>query len=243
MSRCVQTFDWYCIYISIQIHSPNGNTAPSLWAVAERGVSMEFILSVSIFLSLSVLSLSVPCLLIWMLWRIRRDEGHWVQVCVFQWRCLGRICRVAGVPVYLLADKRASVILYDCALLPHRWSWSVPLCLCPPCWLLSLCLFVSIATGGSHHGVLCGSSGAGGSRRDVLQQLFPLPALPPGRGPGHCSQPVGAKRAPGLREAYGPTGPLIDTPTLTVNSLSGLGERGRTSQSGMEGEGGSVDEN
>lgn len=54
---------------------------------------------------------------------------------------------------------------------------------------------------------------------------------------------MGAKRAPSLREAYGPTGPLIDTPTLTVNSQSGLVERGGTSQSGMEGEGESGDEN
>ena len=79
-----------------------------------------------------------------------------------------------------------------------------------PADLQSLSVCFSVATRGGHHGVLCRGSGAGGLGRHVLQQLLPLPAVQPVRGPEQRRQPVGAERAPGGRRVSRHTGPLMD---------------------------------
>lgn len=55
-------------------------------------------------------------------------------------------------------------------------------------------VFVSTATGSGHYGLLRRGSGAGGNRRDVLQQLLPLLALSTGPGHHSCPKPVGTQR-------------------------------------------------
>lgn len=67
-------------------------------------------------------------------------------------------------------------------------------------------VFVSTATGSGHYGLLRRGSGAGGNRRDVLQQLLPLLAL--STGPGHHSRPkpVGTQREAHPGEIHTPSG-------------------------------------
>ena len=85
--------------------------------------------------------------------------------------------------------------------LPRQMSaplagWTRPCCLShlfSPAQLFSLCVSVSTATRGSHHGLLRRGSGAGGLRRHVLQQLLPLPAVHSGPGPEQRCQLMGAE--------------------------------------------------
>lgn len=65
---------------------------------------------------------------------------------------------------------------------------------CSHCFSLFWFVFVSTATGSGHYGLLRRGSGAGGNRRDVLQQLLPLLALSAGPGRHSRPKPVGTQR-------------------------------------------------
>ncbi|MEE6499875.1 hypothetical protein FKM82_003619 [Ascaphus truei] len=62
--------------------------------------------------------------------------------------------------------------------------------------------FSILATRSCHICLLCRLSGAGGARRDVLQQLLPLPAVTGGPERGDGSSLVGAEREADPRTSW-----------------------------------------